>query len=70
MKAGCVFRRFDRQTLIFYGSAVPKEPTVLYNAMIHPFVYMTMYGAIWYQGKIFQKKYQYKAKGRILTVIG
>ena len=23
----------------------------LYNAMIHPFTRMTIYGAIWYQGK-------------------
>lgn len=26
------------------------KSTVLWNAMIHPFLNMTIYGAIWYQG--------------------
>ena len=28
-----------------------RNPTVLYNGMIHPFVGYTMRGAIWYQGE-------------------
>lgn len=28
----------------------PQEPYVLWNAMIHPLLNMTMKGAIWYQG--------------------
>lgn len=30
---------------------VPNKPSVLYNAMIHPFLKMTIFGAIWYQGE-------------------
>jgi len=31
----------------------PKEKnSVLWNAMIHPLLNMTIYGAIWYQGSI------------------
>lgn len=31
----------------------PKDPTdsTIYNAMIHPFLNMTIYGTIWYQGE-------------------
>lgn len=29
----------------------PNRPTVLYNAMIHPFINFTIKGAIWYQGE-------------------
>ena len=29
----------------------PYTHSVLYNAMIHPFLNMTIYGAIWYQGE-------------------
>lgn len=29
----------------------PSDHSVLYNAMIHPFLNMTIYGAIWYQGE-------------------
>ena len=29
----------------------PKTPSVLWNSMIHPFINMTIYGAIWYQGE-------------------
>jgi len=29
----------------------PGDNSVLYNAMIHPFLKMTIYGAIWYQGE-------------------
>ena len=29
----------------------PGSPSVLWNAMIHPFLNMTIYGAIWYQGE-------------------
>ena len=31
--------------------ADPQQPTVLYNAMIHPFVPFALKGAIWYQGE-------------------
>ncbi len=31
--------------------SIPKQPSVLWNAMIHPFLNMTIYGTIWYQGK-------------------
>lgn len=27
------------------------SPTYLWNAMVHPFLNLTIYGAIWYQGK-------------------
>ena len=29
----------------------PDDASVLWNAMIHPFLNMTVYGAIWYQGE-------------------
>ena len=29
----------------------PQQPTVLYNAMIHPLVPFALRGAIWYQGE-------------------
>ena len=29
----------------------PSKPSVLYNAMIHPLLKMTVFGAIWYQGE-------------------
>ena len=29
----------------------PHEHAVLWNAMIHPLLNLTIYGAIWYQGK-------------------
>lgn len=29
----------------------PKQPSVLWNAMINPFLNMTIKGAIWYQGE-------------------
>ncbi|XP_025099745.1 sialate O-acetylesterase-like [Pomacea canaliculata] len=29
----------------------PQRPLVLWNAMIHPFLNMTIFGAIWYQGE-------------------
>ena len=29
----------------------PSTPTVLWNAMIYPFLNMTIKGAIWYQGE-------------------
>ena len=34
------------------GNGQPQnEASVLYNAMIHPFLPLTIYGAIWYQGE-------------------
>ena len=32
-----------------YGG--PSDPSVLWNSMIHPFLNMTIFGAIWYQGE-------------------
>ena len=37
-----------------YGSVNPNAASVLWNDMIHPFLNMTIYGAIWYQGKKYQ----------------
>ena len=34
-----------------FGPTPPDRHSVLYNAMIHPFLNMTIYGAIWYQGE-------------------
>lgn len=40
---------------VFPGQLAPytnhQQPTVLYNAMIHPFVPLALRGAIWYQGE-------------------
>ncbi|KAL4224757.1 hypothetical protein ACF0H5_015454 [Mactra antiquata] len=33
------------------GIEGPSEYSVLWNAMVHPFINMTVYGAIWYQGE-------------------
>jgi len=33
------------------SSQEPNRPTVLYNAMIHPFIQFAIRGAIWYQGE-------------------
>lgn len=39
----------------------PNRPTVLYNAMIHPFVQFKIRGAIWYQGESnADRAYQYR----------
>jgi sialate O-acetylesterase len=39
----------------------PNQPTVLFNAMIHPIVPFTIKGAIWYQGESnADKAYQYR----------
>ena len=29
----------------------PNDPSVLWNSMMHPFIQMTIFGAIWYQGE-------------------
>lgn len=42
------FRFVSPEEKLFVG---PNEHSVLYNAMIHPFLKMTIYGAIWYQGE-------------------
>uniref|UniRef100_A0A8C5EK07 Sialate O-acetylesterase-like n=1 Tax=Gouania willdenowi TaxID=441366 RepID=A0A8C5EK07_GOUWI len=39
---------------------VPHNNSLLWNAMIHPFVNMTIYGAIWYQGEANTKYHQDK----------
>ncbi len=39
----------------------PNRPTVLYNAMIHPFIQYAIRGAIWYQGESnADRAYQYR----------
>ncbi|MBC6110491.1 sialate O-acetylesterase [Pedobacter fastidiosus] len=39
----------------------PNRPTVLYNAMIHPFLQFSIKGAIWYQGESnADRAYQYR----------
>lgn len=39
--------------------AGPNEKSVLWNAMIHPFLNMTIYGAIWYQGEANENSVNY-----------
>ena len=41
----------DDKALVYDGITGPQESSVLWNAMIHPFLNMTIYGAIWYQGR-------------------
>ena len=37
---------------LFLSPAIgPNRASTLYNAMIHPFLRMPIYGAIWYQGE-------------------
>ena len=43
-----LYRFVSPEEEIFKG---PNTHSVLYNAMIHPFLNMTIYGAIWYQGE-------------------
>lgn len=43
-----LFRYLSPEEEKFSG---PSDHSVLYNAMIHPFLNMTIYGAIWYQGE-------------------
>ncbi len=33
------------------GGPIPTNYSCLYNAMIHPFTRMAIYGVAWYQGK-------------------
>ena len=44
----CLCRFLTSQDKQFAG---PTDHSVLYNAMIHPFLNMTIFGAIWYQGE-------------------
>ena len=37
--------------LLLYNYGGPADPSVLWNAMIYPFLNMTIFGAIWYQGE-------------------
>lgn len=37
------------------NAAPQNTPTQLWNSMIHPFLNLTIYGAIWYQGKLLPK---------------
>ena len=43
-----LYRFVSPEEEIFKG---PYTHSALYNAMIHPFLNMTIYGAIWYQGE-------------------
>lgn len=41
----------DRETSKHRQAAPQNTPTQLWNSMIHPFLNLTIYGAIWYQGE-------------------
>ena len=46
------YQRFPRTILVdrFLGDSI-RKPSHLWNAMMHPFTKMTIYGVIWYQGE-------------------
>jgi hypothetical protein len=49
-----LFCRSEDMTIQSYGNMAEPIPTnysCLYNAMIHPFTRMVIYGVAWYQGK-------------------
>ena len=43
--------RHNKRTNETFSGPNPSQPTVLWNAMIYPFLNMTIKGAIWYQGE-------------------
>lgn len=50
--AQCDPSKPEEDNLEYIGSdPKPNERSVLWNSMIHPFLNMTIYGAIWYQGE-------------------
>ena len=42
-----------------FGTPTPHNHSVLWNAMIHPLLNMTIYGAIWYQGETLSHRIRY-----------
>ncbi|XP_042332968.1 sialate O-acetylesterase [Sceloporus undulatus] len=40
-----------KRNISLYRIAGPKDSSVLWNSMIHPFINMTLHGVIWYQGE-------------------
>jgi len=42
---------FLNKTLAIDGNPPPQQNSVLWNAMVHPLLNMTIKGVIWYQGK-------------------
>ncbi|XP_071113686.1 sialate O-acetylesterase-like [Haliotis cracherodii] len=46
-----VFKQCGVSAINKNGDVNPNSPSVLWNAMARPFVNMTIYGAIWYQGE-------------------
>nr|XP_008116435.1 PREDICTED: sialate O-acetylesterase isoform X3 [Anolis carolinensis] len=47
----CGLSKDTQRNLSLVPNGGPKSPSVLWNAMIHPFADMTLRGAIWYQGE-------------------
>ena len=43
--------RHNKRANETFSGPNPSQPTVLWNAMIYPFLNMTIKGAIWYQGE-------------------
>lgn len=57
-KVGLDFKNVDARP---YEENGPNRPTVLYNAMIHPYIQFAIKGAIWYQGESnADRAYQYR----------
>jgi len=57
-KVGVDFKNVEAKP---YEENGPNRPTVLYNAMIHPYLQFSIKGAIWYQGESnADRAYQYR----------
>jgi sialate O-acetylesterase len=57
-KVGLDFKNVEAKP---YEEDGPNRPTVLYNAMIHPYLQFSIKGAIWYQGESnADRAYQYR----------
>ncbi|TBO41282.1 sialate O-acetylesterase [Pedobacter kyonggii] len=57
-KVGIDFKNIEAKP---YEENGPNRPTVLYNAMIHPYLQFSIKGAIWYQGESnADRAYQYR----------
>ena len=52
------YKRPDMEIDPIFGTP-PHNHTVLWNAMIHPLLNMTIYGAIWYQGETLSHRIRY-----------
>ena len=46
-----LFFKHSKKASDTFDGPNPSQPTVLWNAMIYPFLNMTIKGAIWYQGE-------------------